>query len=456
MREQTISTLPAPADSATASAVSATKVARAQGLVTWGARGGLALADQALFAGAHFLLNILLARWLTPADYGAFALGYAVFLLVSAVHGALLLEPMAVFGSGKYLPAWQSYLGILLRGHLALTAVAAVLVLGTTRLAAHFGSPAVQQVLLVLAPVIPVLLLVWLTRRAFYFRLRPGWATAGSAAYFAVLLAAAVWLYRTGKLSLVTAVLAMALAAAVAASLQLARLCPRWTHGEALSVSDVAREHWQYGRWALASAAAMWVPLNVYYLVLPAWGGLEAAGALKALMNLANPALHSLIAFGMLIVPLLVRHRDRGGIELMRQTLRRLIGLFLLGATAYAVLLWLFRIELLHLLYGGKYLQYSAAPIFLVSLLPLGASLTVLIGCTLRSLELPNLVFWSYAASCAVAVCLGIPLAVKFGLWGALVGLCSTYLATAGFMFRFLRKSEADHKEPLQPGGNIA
>jgi O-antigen/teichoic acid export membrane protein len=442
MREEAISTLPAPADSVTATAEPAAKATRAQGLVTWGTRGGLALADQGLFAGAHFLLNILLARWLTPADYGAFALGYSVFLLVSVAHSALLLEPMAVFGSGKYLRDWRRYLGILLRGHLALTAAAAVLVLGAAKLAARFEAPAVQQVLLVLAPVIPVLLLVWLTRRAFYFRLLPGWATAGSAVYFAVLLVVAVWLYRTGKLTLITAILAMALAAAIAAAVQLVRLRPRWSppHGE-LTAATVAADHWQYGRWALASAAAMWVPLNIYYLVLPAWGGLEAAGALKALMNLANPVLHSLIAFGMLLVPLLVRHRDRGGIVRMRQTVRRLVGVFLLGSAVYFVVLWQFHAEILQLLYGGKYLEYGPAPFLLLGAVPLLASLTTVLGSALRALERPDRLFWCYLISSAAAVFVGTPLTAVFGLTGALAGILVSYVTGAVAMGAHLKRT---------------
>ena len=48
----------------------------------WLTKGCLAVADQGVFAVSNFLLNILLARWLAPADYGAFALAYSVFLFL--------------------------------------------------------------------------------------------------------------------------------------------------------------------------------------------------------------------------------------------------------------------------------------------------------------------------------------------------------------------------------------
>jgi hypothetical protein len=34
-------------------------------------KGGLAVLDQGLISGSNFLVGILLARWLAPAEYGA-------------------------------------------------------------------------------------------------------------------------------------------------------------------------------------------------------------------------------------------------------------------------------------------------------------------------------------------------------------------------------------------------
>ena len=58
--------------------------------------GAFAVLDQALFAGSSFSINILLARWLPPVQYGAFALAFFLFLLLGALHTAVLTEPMLV------------------------------------------------------------------------------------------------------------------------------------------------------------------------------------------------------------------------------------------------------------------------------------------------------------------------------------------------------------------------
>jgi hypothetical protein len=46
---------------------------RTLNLISWFKKGSLAVLDQGLFSGANFIVNILLARWLAPEEYGAFA-----------------------------------------------------------------------------------------------------------------------------------------------------------------------------------------------------------------------------------------------------------------------------------------------------------------------------------------------------------------------------------------------
>src|SRR5579872_5247178 len=60
------------------------------------------LADQALAVGGGFLANVALARTQTKEAYGMFALSYSVYLFLSSLHNAAILEPYTVYGSGRY------------------------------------------------------------------------------------------------------------------------------------------------------------------------------------------------------------------------------------------------------------------------------------------------------------------------------------------------------------------
>ncbi|MCB7128699.1 MAG: polysaccharide biosynthesis C-terminal domain-containing protein [Candidatus Brocadiales bacterium] len=405
--------------------------------IFWTKRGGLAVLDQSLFAGAHFVLNILLARWLPAAEYGAFALAYSIFLLIATLHDALLIEPMMVFGAGKFAREESWYVGIILRGHMLLTLPIVMLMALLAYPLARFYTETVGLTFLALGLTMPLILLLWMVRRVFYVRLHPGWACLGSGFYFIIVVALAYAGYGTEKLSPLSAVLVMGVASLSASVVLLYRLSPQWRKppSSELSVRKVVLEHWRYGRWALASAIAMWFPLNIAYLALPAWWGIEETGALRALMNFLNPILQGLGALSLLLVPVLVRHRNGRGIAQVNRTLTRFLAL-LLGITgAYLLLLLLFRVQMFEILYANKYVEHSGLPFILLILLPLAACFTKCFGSGLRALEQPSKVFRSYAIAAIFAVVLGLPLVKAYGILGASAGLALSYVLIASSMF---------------------
>src|ERR1700694_5346203 len=78
-------------------------------LRAWGWLSAMSLVDQGLTSGAGFGVNLLLARWMAPEVYGAFAVAFAGFLFVSGFHNVLLLEPLGGVGPSRHagkLPAY--------------------------------------------------------------------------------------------------------------------------------------------------------------------------------------------------------------------------------------------------------------------------------------------------------------------------------------------------------------
>ncbi|MGO8772981.1 MAG: lipopolysaccharide biosynthesis protein [Terracidiphilus sp.] len=406
----------------------------------WVGKGSLAILDQGLFASSNFMLNVLLARWLAPSDYGAFALAYSVFLLLLVLHNSLLTGPMLVFGPGIYRERFPEYLGILLRGHFALMLPGAALLVATAFLLGWLYSPAVERAFLGLAIAGPILLLLWLLRRAFYVRLNPGWAAAGGVVYLLILLASALTLRAAGRLTAATGFLTMAAGSLITCLFLLALLRPTLAT-DSSSIRAVAADHWRYGKWGAAAAGPGWVTESIYYLVLPAWVGLAEVGALKALLNLAMPALQTIGALGVLLMPILVLDRDSGGPRAMKRTIKLSLALFFLGSACYLALLWGFRLQIFHFLYAGKYAAYASWPLLLAGLLPFAQSLPNVMGGALGALERPDLVFWSSVGSCAVTLALGVPLASTLGVGGALVGLVVSYVLMGVLLLFFLMRS---------------
>jgi O-antigen/teichoic acid export membrane protein len=207
------------------------------------------------------------------------------------------------------------------------------------------------------------------------------------------------------------------------------------------SIRAVAADHWRYGKWGAAAAGPGWVTDNIYFLVLPPCVGLAQAGALKALLNLAMPALQSIGALGVLLLPVLVGDRDRGGPRAMRRTIKLSLAVFLAGSACYLALLWGFRLQIFHFLYAGKYTAYASWPLLVLVLLPFAYSVPCVMGSALGALELPDLGFWSCVGSAAVALAFGIPLASTLGVRGALVALVVSYVLMGVLMLFFLVRS---------------
>jgi len=423
---------------------------RAQARLPWFPRvvsaattGSLAILGQALFAGANFLANVLLARWLTPDQYGAFALAYACFLLFLMLYSACIYEPLIVFGSGRYASEFPGYFGLLIRGNAYVLATLGGLMLATSVLLSFLFPNGVGRDFMALSLAAPFVLVTWLGRGGFYAQLKPGEAAWGGAFYFFTFVGALGLLRQYGKLSGSTAFLGMGAAGLVSNVFLFSRLRvkgKRFSGG--FRLRDVARDHWDYGRWALATAAVAWFPDNIYYAILPGRAGLAGTAGLRALVNLFNPVLHTQVALSAVLIPVLVRRKQRLGVAGMVRTLRILLALVVPASAAYLAVLWWLRPSLFQLAYNGKYREYSGLPFLLVGLLPVMTSATVVFGSALRAIERPKLIFWGYATAGTSALILGLPLARMFGVTGAAIGLLiSSSIATFGLAWLLHRQS---------------
>ena len=56
------------------------------------------LADQCVASVSNFAVGIIVARISGPAGLGAFALAYAVWILVTLLHRSLITDPMVIMG----------------------------------------------------------------------------------------------------------------------------------------------------------------------------------------------------------------------------------------------------------------------------------------------------------------------------------------------------------------------
>jgi len=417
-----------------------------QKLIPWAMKGGLALLDQGVFAVSNFVISILLARWLSPEQYGMYAVAFAVLLFLLNFHQGLLLEPMLVFGSSVYRNCLRGYLKALLLLHVGVSLVMVFGLFVSAAVISKLGQAnGLPGALVGVALAAPTVLLLWLVKRTFYLKLSPAPSAGAAILYCALVMGGLAFLYRHHQISPLSAFLLMGLGSLCTSILLLAYLGSRLLPDQnAPSLAETWRRHWRYGRWALGANAMMWVPINAFYPLLSRFSGMAEAGELRALMNFAAPMLQACAAFHSLMLPYATRVLQQRGNAGVSIVLKRMTLLCVSCAVPYWVVLLLFQGPAFRMLYSGRYTEVAY-------LLPVVALASVFgsafFGPTivLRSMESPGLIFAAVSVSSCVAIAIGIPLVRALGLGGAVwsIALSEAFAFVAAVVFVRRKASRA-------------
>jgi len=403
----------------------------------WMGKSSLAVIDEGLVSGSNFVLVIVLARWLGTRQYGAYALAFSVFLLLAGLYQAVLLEPMSVFGPLRRGADRRDYLGAVLWIHAGICTVCA-LALGAAGFVLAAAQPDLAAVLRALAVALPSILLLWLARAACYLRYSPATAAAAALMYSCLLLGGLVVVNRSGLLSSPAVFLSMGGASLAVALCLLAGARPRLT-GMRREAARVWREHWTYSRWALCTAAVMWVPGNIFYVATGALAGMGATGSLRALLNIALPVTHSGTALVRLFQPYLSERQQQRGTPAIVPAVGLLSGLFAAGALAYALVFAVFHVRVFGWLYAGRFVENSwMAAWVAVGVVFQMAAYGIALG--LRAVRSPASIFAAYSTSAAISVLIGIPGVWLLGLPGAVGSTVVSNIALAIVQAILLRR----------------
>jgi O-antigen/teichoic acid export membrane protein len=408
--------------------------------MAWASKGCLAILDQGLISGSNFLIGILLARWLAPQAYGAYALAFSVFLFLSGFHDALLLEPMSVFGPASYKDQLPAYTGKLLRLNFALTGgLALLLALGVTVSAHSARNLALPSALWGAALAIPCILSFWLWRRSAYLEIRPALALRSAVVYCLLVLSLLFLVQRLGSLSPFAAFLVQALASLAAGVLLHASLRPSFrSRGRDSSMQVVLKQHWNFGRWVVATNFALWLSGNAYYVLIGALLRMEDVAALRALQNFVLPVGQFVSAITLLLLPWASAQFAEQSTAVFKKNILKITLMFVSAAAVYLVGIILFGRWLMETLYAGRYVS-------LAYLLPM-AALPMLLGAAsqgpgiaLAAMQKPSKVFWGYAVAAVIAMVVGVPLTHYRGIVGAMSAMVISSCALLVAMFYFYK-----------------
>lgn len=310
---------------------------------TWLVNSGVAILDQAIFSGANLVITVVMARTVSTAELGSFAMVFAAFLFLSGFHNALVLEPMSVLGPAQYPRHLADYMNAQVTLHFALCGSAGVLMCMAAGLMWMLGNP-LAPATLACALALPFLLFLWLVRRYCYCLQRPSAALVGSVSYCVTCFAGLIVLWTAHRLSSMTALLMMGVASVPAAV-----LCQRLTRRErhAVSVSirlrAVLADNWRYGRSLVVSTALYSVATQIQLFIAGALLGVSAAGVLRAASVPMLAMVQAITAISTLALPVFAAEFSACAVTWIRRSAQLLSGGLCLAAIVVETLLFTFR-----------------------------------------------------------------------------------------------------------------
>ena len=409
---------------------------------SWYSKGTLAVIDQAAYSLGSFLLNIFLARWLSPSDYGIFALGFALLLFFQGLQNALVLEPMSIVGPSRYHARIRRYLMAQLGLHSAVTVpVGLILVLVGVLVRLLNQGTTLSAVLITVGAVLPFHGLGWLGRRYFYILQCPVkslWVSCTNLIFSMGLL---LTLWFLGKIGPLTGLLILGFSGVVSGSLGTMMLSnfgrASRKERDALSYREILQEHWRIGRW-LVLLVPLGLASQVVVFIPAATLGLAEAGALRALSNLVIPIQQTVVALSSLALPTLAAAFAREGLKRFTQK-GSVMTVGLTGITlVYTIIIFWSAPLLESLLYGDKYHSFIWVVPFLAvdtTLTTWGTTKTL----TLKAMERTDYAVLSGAVGSILILSLSAALTHRYGIGGLLGGMIVSRVVVLLMNIRLVR-----------------
>jgi len=399
----------------------------------WIPKIGYSIADQGFISGANFVLNILLAKWILPDEYGLFGITFSLFLFLSGFHNALLIEPLVVIGPARYGSQTARYLTMVVCLHLLFSLIITVLLLVAAPFIIGWQTGLSLWMLVVVSISSFSILLFWLLRRAAYLEGNADLASRSSFFYLLTLLAGTFWFHQADWINVINAYLLMSAASLIAAGVLWYRLGINLKHlypkDDQLTIQRVLVEHWQYGRWIVAGTLAYSFSTLIYVPLVGAFAGLAASGVLRAMQNLVQPVQQIIVALSTFFVPWLSKQRNIRGNDYPLQIFPKVLCVFVIIGIIFLLPIVLFGQELVRFVYSNEYYYQYDWVLYYVAIAAIIQVMVYAIATIVRSIEYSNAIFWEEFAGACFVLTIGLLLIWKWGLAGVSVSLIGSTIS---------------------------
>src|SRR3990172_4368771 len=405
----------------------------------WGKRVGYSVLDQGLYSGSHFLLNLLLARWLSPEEYGAFAISFSVYLFLSGFNYAFILDPMAVFGPLVQISQQSIYVKRTFVLQLGLSVFLSLIVC----LVGLATSKTVSSALIGIGLSLPFLLSALFLRNSFYIQSETEKSALVSSVYFVTIIGAIIVTGIKGTITLVSAFWILAgggLAAITVGGFYYIKKSN--INIESIHYSEIISRNWGYGKWMGLTALLNGFTTLSFPLLIGVALGLAETAAFRALQNFINPMFQMLAVSVTFFLPILSKKIFE------KANITQMITIFFGGPFSvtmiYVVFINFLSKPLIHLILKQDfYLEYSWLIIWFSIYLILVA-LSTFFSVILRAIKQSKFIYISKMAGVVTFTVLLMVLIIHRSLSLVMLILIIVTAVECGRLARFFLKTRSE------------
>ena len=382
--------------------------------------GYLAAIDQGVISLSNFLATIILARHANPTELGVYGVGFIGLRLIRCLQEGLIIQPVNVFGAGLGEHEFKRYVtsSTFIQILLAFVSAAAIAVGGWVLTA--LGNDIAGPTLFALWFAALFTQLQEHIRRVLYTRGEVFQAVINTVLANSSRLALMIVWANQSHLNGISSVHAIAWGSVCALLPGLWSTRHYWTR-QSDNPLETWKKNWDFGRWMLGGTIASWVAVEFYPVLTAGMISFAAAGAYRALQNLVAPIHMLMRAIDTFLTPRAARIFTQGGHRALNRTMGfvyLIAGLPVVGMLFISVL---FPRQILHLLYGDTYLEYTRGILFMAlfyALLFVSWPLQTI----LKAARLSRPIFIANLIAIASMLTLGIWAISIWGVYGTILG----------------------------------
>ena len=391
--------------------------------------------DQSIVSGSTLVVSILLVSYLGIEGFGVYSIYWMAVLLISGFHQALVVMPLyTLYPKMKSL---EEYIGELLKEQLLFSLLAALLVIGIFFGASLIGYEVNLMHGILLGLIAAAFTFQDLLRRIMFVKSMALEVVFADIVNVGILPLALIFMWGFYSVNL-TNVLVLTLCLKVLSillALRFIRPIVSWKNH-----SNVRIQHWESGKFLLASSVLQWFSGNAFVLITGILLGPVSIGVLRIAQSILG-VINVFFLFLENRVPIqAAKILHEGGQKAFNKYMVDESKKYLVMLIISLLGLILFHKSITSFLYGDamQNVQWLIPTYCLLYLLIYAGTMLRFI---FRTLDQNKILFYGYVVSAIVGLACVYPMIKWWGLTGAILGLFATQIATITTYTYYLNKN---------------